>query len=155
MADTAPTLSWSAPEFEKKDRHPDWHWYTGLVFALAAVISFFYGNIFFGIFLVIAGAVVILYAFRDPKTLSIKLVEKGIMVNEELIPYEKITQFWLDETDKPDKLLLRVSGSFVPTITLPLEGVTADTVRAALKDKIKEEFIRPSNSEKLFDKLGF
>jgi hypothetical protein len=156
MADTqAPLLSWSAYEFEKKERHRDWHWYAGLAFGLAAIVAFFYGNIFFGIFLVIAGAVVIIYAFRDPKLLAITLVEKGITVNEEQIAYEKIEQFWLDETDKPDKLLLHVNGSFVPTVTLPLNGVSADAVRAVLKGKVKEEEIKESRSYKLFDTLGF
>jgi hypothetical protein len=158
MADTTsstPILTWSAHEFEKKSRHPDWHWYVGLVFGIAAVLAFFYGNLFFGIFLVIAGAVVIIYAFRDPKLLVVAIGEKGITINNELLPYERITQFWLDETGKPDKLLLRVNGYFVPTITLPLEGVTADVVRAALVGKAKEEAVQESNSVKLFDRIGF
>jgi len=40
-------ISWSTLEFEEKDRHPDWLWYAGLLFGIAATISFFYGNIFF------------------------------------------------------------------------------------------------------------
>lgn len=148
-------LSWSVHEFEKKERHPDWMWYVGLVFGLTAVIAFFYGNIFFGIFLCIAGAVVILYALQQPKLLIIAIEEKQLSVNAEGIPYEKITQFWLDETGKPDKLLLRVQGSFVPVISLPLEGVSAEAVRAALAPKLKEVEMRESTSVKLFDRIGF
>ncbi len=149
------TISWSTHEFEHKERHPDWLWTVGLVFGLAAVVSFFYSNIFFGIFLCIAGAVTIIYARQRPKLLSITIVEKGIGINGDLIPFEKITQFWLDESGKPDKLLLQVQGSFVPVLSLPLEGVTAETVRAALKPHIQEVFIRESRSVKLFDRFGF
>jgi len=150
-----PILSWSTHEFEKKERHPDWLWTAGLVFGLAAVVSFFYGNIFFGIFLVIAGVVTIMYALRHPKLLVVSIGEKGLSINGDLIPFEKVLQFWLDETDKPDKLLLRVRGSFVPTISIPLEGVTIEKVRDALKPHIKEEALRESTSVKIFDKFGF
>lgn len=149
-------LSWSVHEFEKKERHPDWLWTVGLVFGLGAVVSFFYGNIFFGIFLVVAGVVTILYALKDPKLLVIAFADDGIDINKQLIPFGSITHFWLDETGKPDKLLLRVKGSFVPTIVLPLEGVTADAVRQKLKEKtVPEEPLRESNSVKLFDRFGF
>jgi hypothetical protein len=156
MAETStPILSWTTQEFEKKERHPDWLWTVGLVFTLGAVVAFFYGNIFFGIFLVIAGAVVIIYALRNPKSLTIAIEDKGIRINGDLIQYEKIIQFWLDETDKPDKLLLRVKGSFVPTLSLPLEGVSTETVRSALKPYATEEELRESTSVKIFDRFGF
>lgn len=148
-------LSWSVYEFEKKERHPDWLWTVGLVFGLAAVISFFYGNIFFGIFLVVAGVVMILYARHEPKLLTIVCEEKGLSINGELVPYDKITQFWLDETGKPDKLLLQVKGSFIPIIGIPLEGVTAEKVRETLRVYTKEEFLRESSTIKLFDRIGF
>ncbi len=150
-----PTISWSAQEFEEKNRHPDWHWTVGLVFGLAAVISFFYGNIFFGIFLVIAGAVMIIYARQKPKLLAVTIDEKGVTINGDLIPRDKITQFWLDETDKADKLLLQVKGSFIPVISLPIVGVVTESVRAALKPHVKEEVLHESRSIKIFDRFGF
>lgn len=162
MADTpspatapTPAVSWTAHEFEHKEKHPDWLWTVGLVFALGAAVAFFYGSIFFGIFLVIAGAVTIIYALQKPKLLSVAIEEKGVSINGDLTPFEKITQFWLDETDKPDKLLLRVKGSFIPVLTLPLEGVAPETVRATLKPRVPEELMRESNSVKLFDRIGF
>lgn len=158
MEDTptpSPVVSWTVHEFEQKDRHPDWVWYVGLVFAIGATLSFFYGNIFFGILLIVAGAVMIIYALREPKLLTIATAENGLTVNGELIPFDRITQFWLDETEKPDKLLLRVKGSFVPTISLPLEGISTQAVRAALKEKAKEEQLRESSSVKLFERIGF
>ena len=155
-AKSSAAISWTVNEFEKKDRHPDWIWYAGLLFGLAAAIAFFYANIFFGIFLCIAGVVVIISARQEPKLLSIELGEKALTINGDALPYEKVVQFWLDETDKPDKLLLRVRGSFMPLLSLPLEGVSAEAVRDALAAKeIKEELIHESTSVKLFDRIGF
>jgi hypothetical protein len=148
-------ISWSVLEFEEKDRHPDWLWYAGLVFGIGATLCFFYGNIFFGIFLVVAGALVILFAQRKPKMLSIALDEKDIVIDEERIPYERVTQFWIDETEKPDKLLLLVKGSFVPMQSLPLADVTAEAVREELKKHTPEVQMRESTGVKIADRLGF
>jgi hypothetical protein len=149
-------VTWTTLEFEKKDRHPDWLWYAGLVAVIASVLSFFFSNFFFGIFCLIAGATVIIYALRDPKMLVITLEPENIRINEEIIPHAKIKQFWLDETTKPDKLLLHTIGSFVPLLSLHLEGISAETVRETLKAQgLPEVQMRESTSVKIFDRLGF
>jgi hypothetical protein len=148
-------VTWTTLEFEPQERHPDWNWYAGLVAVIAAVIAFFYGDVFFGIFAIIAGITVIIYAIRPPKHLTITINDDGVAINGELTPYKAITQFWLDETDKHDKLLLLVKGSFVPLVGLPLQAITAETVRAALKPHLPEVEMRESRSIKIFEQLGF
>lgn len=148
-------LTWTTLEFEEKERHPDWLWYAGLAFGIAATVSFFYGNIFFGIFLVVAGILVILFAQRKPKILTITLDEKDISVNDERIVWERVKQFWIDETEKPDKLLLLVKGAFVPIQSLPLNGVTADAVRNEVAKHAPEVTMRESTGIKIADRLGF
>ncbi len=148
-------LSWHALEFEKKERHPDWIWTVGLVSLLCAVVSFFYHNVFFGIFLIVAGVVTILYALKNPEELTITISEKGVSINESIVDYKNITSFWLDESGKEAKLLLLVKKSFVPTLSLPLSGVSASQVREALLPYAKEEELRESRSIALFDRIGF
>ncbi|MBP6858061.1 MAG: hypothetical protein KBC11_02640 [Candidatus Pacebacteria bacterium] len=148
-------LSWTTLEFEKKDRKPDWIWTVGLVAILSSVVSFFYHNIFFGIFLIIAGAVTIIYALKHPKELTVTIEEKGVNINDSFIEYKNITSFWLDENGKETKLLLLVKNSFIPTLALPLVGVSSSQVREALIKNVKEEELRESRSIALFDKIGF
>lgn len=149
-------LSWNTLEFEPKDRHPDWIWYASLIALIIAIVAFFFGNIFFGIFAIIAGITVVIYARRAPHVLAITLSGKGININEELYLYKNIQQFWLDETGKPDKLLLLVKSSLVTLLVLPLEGVTAQAVRSILEEKeVVQIEMRESTSVVLFDRLGF
>jgi hypothetical protein len=148
-------IHWTTLEFEPQVRHRDWNWYAGLVALIAAVLAFFYGDIFFGIFIIVAGITVLIYAQRPPKTLSITIDDKGVTINDELIPYSSIRQFWLDETDKQDKLLLLVKGTFVPMIGLTLEAVTAEAVREAMKPNAPEVEMRESRTIKIFERLGF
>ena len=91
-------LSWTTKEFEEKPKHPDWQWYAGLVALIVAIASFFFGNIFFGIFALLAGAIVIIYAHRKPETLLITIDDEGVHVNEHVFTYKQIKQFWLDES---------------------------------------------------------
>lgn len=148
-------ISWTTIEFEKKDRHPDWIWYAGLAFGVAATLAFFYANIFFGIFLIIAGGMIIIFARHNPKELNIVLEDKGLMINAERIDYANIKQFWIDETEKPDKLLLLVKGSFVPIIVLRLEGIIAQDVRTEMLKYAPEQEMRESFGVKIFERLGF
>ena len=148
-------LTWSALEYEEKDRHPDWIWCAGLVFGIAAIVSFFYGNIFFGIFLVIAGVCVILFASRKPNTFTLTIDEKELVVDDTRYPYERLTQFWIDETEKPDKLLVLIKGSVMPMLAFPLAGVTAEAVRTEMKKHLPEVAMRESMSIKIAERLGF
>lgn len=155
MSTDAPLLSWQTHEFEKKERHRDWPWYAGLFFILAAVTAFFFGNIFFGIFLILAGALMVFQVHQEPTHLTISLFTDALEINTHAIPYAQIEQFWLDETGKADKLLLRVRRVVMPLTVLPLEGVSADAVRGVLTGKIPEVKLRESTSIHLFDRLGF
>lgn len=149
------TLSWTTTEFEEKERHPDWIWYAGLIFAISATLSFFYNNIFFGIFLVLAGTYVVLFAQRKPRTITVTCYEKTLTVNEKTFNWNNVTQFWIDETGKPDKLLLLVKGNLFPIMSLPLEGVTAETVRQEFAKHAPELFLRESTGVKIAERLGF
>ncbi len=154
MADT-PTLSWSVDEFEKKNRHPDWIWTAGFVALVVAVVSFFYSNIFFGIFAIIAGASVIFFALREPRHITVTLTAEKVIVGDHELPYTKIEKFWLDERDKTDKLLLAAKTGVIPVIAIPLATVTAEQVREFLKPYCTESAIPVSFSTELFDRLGF
>ena len=149
------TLSWSTLEFEEKDRHPDWIWTAGLLFVISSVISFFYGNIFFGIFLLVAGAMTVISSSHKPKILSVVISEAGVSINGEIVDHKRIKNFWIDEKGKVDKLLMAVSGSFVPVIALPLNGVRTEDLRAIMLKYNSEEELVESLGIKIFERIGF
>ncbi len=149
-------VSWTAPEFEEKERHQDWIWTVGLVFGLGAIVAFFYNNIFFGILLIIGGAMTIMFALRKPSLVTTTIDEKNLIIGNHSIPYKSIKQFWIDENQKPDKLLVLVGGGFVPMLVLTLDGVAAQTVRDALKARLVTEVeMKESFSARVFDRFGF
>lgn len=150
-----PNIVWTALEFEKKKKHRDWVWYAGLIAIIVSGLAFYYGNIFFGIFAILAGIIVIIYSNRNPKEISVEISNDSLIINNERIVFSEIQQFWLDESGKQDKLLLLTKSLILPLLVLPVEGVSADDVRTFLKEHIKEEFLRESTGNVLFDYLGF
>jgi hypothetical protein len=149
-------LTWTTHEFEQKERHRDWTWTVGLIFILGAVVAFFYSDAFFGIFLILAGALVIMFAVRKPKELIVALHDDMLSIDDHIIPYGSITGFWIDETQKPDKLLLLVRGSFVPVIMIHIYEVPAESVRTTLSGHgVVETPIRQPLSARIFERLGF
>lgn len=148
-------ITWTTLEFEEKKKSRDWVWYAGLVTLLVSAFAFYYGNIFFGIFSILAGGVVILYSRRPPRELTAALTEKGVIVNEHLTPFSEIQQFWLDESGKQDKLLVLTKSMVLPLMVIPVEGVSAEDIRSFLKEYTKEEFLRESTGNAIFDYLGF
>lgn len=150
-----PDITWTTLEFQENSRHRDWVWYAGLIAGLMAAVAFFYNNTFFGIFLILSGITVIIYSFHAPKELTVAISKDGVSINEELVPFSALRQFWLDESEKQDKLLLLGNTFLFPMIVLPVEGVTAQAIREALTPHIPEVQMRDSVSTKIFDRLGF
>lgn len=149
-------LSWTTLEFQQKDRHPDWLWSAGLIFALASGVAFFYSNFFFGIFLIIAGIAVIFFAIRNPKEVTYTIGEKSFALGDERIEYSSIRQFFVDESQKPAKLLLLVQGGFIPMHAIPLGDMPAEQVTAALLERgLTQTTMRESFSARVFEQLGF
>lgn len=150
-----PEISWTTLEFEERKKHRDWIWYAGLLAVLVSAFSFYYGNIFFGIFSILAGIIVIFYSKRKPRELNISLSKEGVDIDGHKIPFSSIQQFWLDESGKQDKLLLLTKSFVLPLEVLPIEGISSDDIRSFLKEHIKEEFLRESLGNSIFDYLGF
>lgn len=149
------TLSWTTLEFHKKERHPDWHWTAGLVAVVVAVLAFFYHNLFFGIFALVAGGVVIFFSLREPRALSVVLGKDAVSIGNQTIPYPKIDSFSLDEEGETAKLSLVVKTGLVRVVVVPIVEHSKDEVRTFLLPHLSEKETPLSFSKKIFDRLGF
>lgn len=148
-------LSWTALEYENKKRGRDWIWYVGLVTVIASTLAFFYKNFFFGILLILSGAMLILLSLRKPRTIEITISKDEITIDAKTLKFEEIKKFWLDETGKQSKLLLLTGDKLVPISTVLLENVRSEDIRNKLSPSIEESFLRESTIDKIFEKLGF
>lgn len=154
----AERIRWSGYEFEYKEKTADWFWAVGIIVVSLAAISIIYDNPLFGVFIIIAGVMLLLNARKEPQLLDYELTEKGLVINDKTYPHAEFRSFWVSGSKSaPPKLLLHTEKWANPVliITIETDYVDADRVRDFLLDYIPEEKIEESLSMKFMEFLGF
>jgi len=166
--DTNEKLSWSAPEYEEKERSRDWFWALGVIVATSSIAAIIFNDYFFAVLLILSGVLLGFFAIKKPDTIFYELNEKGLKIGNRLYPYENIKSFWVQvEQPKPTnhqggeiiiKPLLFVHSErvFMPVITIPIvEAMAEEIYYTLLSQKIEAVEMREHPSEKIMEALGF
>ena len=151
-------IRWSGFEFEYREKTADWFWAVGIIVVSLAVIAIIYDNALFGVFIAIAGVMLIMTGRKEPRILDYELTEKGLLINDTLYPHIHFYSFWVAESKyAAPKLLLRTDKWTNPVLAITIETdyVDADRVRDFLLDYVPEEKIEESLSLKVMEFLGF
>ena len=154
-------ISWSAPEYEEKERSKDWFWALGIIIFTSSAAAIIYGNYFFAALLIISGALLGVLRMKKPEMVSYELNDKGFAVGTSLYPYENIKSFWVqretfDELKLKPILFIKSSRFFMPVILSPIEPAMANNIHAFLLEKnVIEEEMKESVPEKIMEALGF
>src|SRR3990167_9481497 len=95
-------IEWDAHEYEHKERSSDWFWAVGIISVSVAIASVIFGNIIFGILVLISAFALSLFINRPPSTLHIIVDEKGVTRGKIRYPFSTLQSFWID-TEHPHK----------------------------------------------------
>ena len=148
-------LSWSALEYEQKDRGNDWFWALGVIILAGSITSFIYGNLFFGILLIIGGVMVVVFSIKKPDLVFYELNKDGLEIKTRLYPYGNIKAFWVDNGEKPTLFIL-TERIFAPIISVPIKPEIVVQVRNyMLAGEVEERKMEEHISEKIMNSLGF
>ena len=149
-------LEWSALEYEEKERGKDWFWALGVIVVAGSAASFIYGNYFFGLFLIISGGLLAIFAIKKPDTVFYELNEKGLKIRNRFFPYENIKSFWVQKDSEKPLLFIRSERLFMPIISMPIAEEHAEEIRELMfAGNVSEEEMKEHPSEKIMDSLGF
>ena len=148
-------LEWSAPEYKEKERTRDWFWALGVIIVTASLTSVIFGNYFFAVLVILGGVLLGFFAIRKPEIISYEINNRGLKIKTRLYPYENIQSFWV-ALEKTPMLFIKSERMFMPIISMPIDGATANDIRAImLAQNIPEEEMREHVSEKIMEVLGF
>ncbi len=148
-------LSWSALEYEERERSPDWFWALAVVAVTSAITSIIYSNYFFALFILISGGLLWVLAHRPPETVTYELTDKGLRIKSHIYLYENIQSFWVQREGKP-MLFVKTQRFFMPVFSIPMEYGISDQTRGIFLSKgVPEEEMKEHPSEKIIDTLGF
>lgn len=149
-------IEWDAHEYEHRERSPDWFWAVGIISVSIAIASVIFGNIIFGILVIIAAFTLSLFANRPPSTLHVVVDERGVTRGHVLYPFHSLKSFWIDTEHPHKKIILRSEKMFMPLIIVPLgEEVDVEELHGNLLQFLSEEFHTLPFVEKILEYLGF
>jgi hypothetical protein len=153
-------FSWSALEYEEKERSTDWFWALGVIVVTGAITAIIYNNYFFSALLILGGILLGVFAKKKPATITYELNDKGFKVGSYFYPYENIKAFFVQEhsdtkNHKPT-LFIKSMRVFMPIISIPIENGWVENIQNLMLEKnIKEEEMREHISDKIMDYFGF
>lgn len=150
-----PLLEWNAPEHSHVEKTTDWYWAVGIIAVTAAGLAVILGSVIFGIFIIVAAGALVVRASKPPKIAHFEINDRGIVVDNILYPFLTLESFWIDAHDRPAKILVKSGKFFMPYISVPIEEVDPEEVRAILLQYIAEtEHVEPV-TQKILERLGF
>lgn len=154
-------LTWTALEYEERERTPDWFWALGIIVVTSSIASAIYENYFFAILLLLGGSLLGFFATKKPDTVSYELNDKGLKIRDRFYPYENIKSFYVQVDLKKEKnqkpiLFIHTERMFMPIITVPIEEELAEDIHTVMTTQnIPEVEMKEHVSEKIMEVLGF
>lgn len=76
------TIAWRAPEFEYHPKSASWYWASVAVATLMIAAAVWQRNFLFGLFIVIAEILILIWTSREPDTIEFTLNEKGFEIGD-------------------------------------------------------------------------
>ena len=106
----------------------------------------------------IAAASLALHAAKEPPLHHFHLVERGIVIGDDLHTFERMTSFSVLEDVKgelPPMLSIKTESWLSPHLIIPLNGMNADTVYAYFLERVDEDEHHHTFSDLVARWLGF
>lgn len=154
-SDSTP-IRWQAFEHDHTPRGSDWFWALGIVALCIALISAIFGDLLFGVLVLVAAGTLALLARVPPTLIKFELSDRGIRIGETMHRFEEIIAFWVEEHDAdPPVLLVDTTKWMSPNFSIPLVDVDPKAVRAFLLERAEETPMKESGAHKILEFFGF
>lgn len=149
-------LDWTAWEFEHEPSRSVLLLAFGGILALGGVVTVFFGNALFAIFLLIAGGLLFASAFRAPRDVSCAVTSRGVKIGNRIYEFGDLQSFWIHYDPPIFRELVVVSRkTFLPVIRAPLGDLDPLRLREILLRFLREERREPSAMDVISKHLGF
>lgn len=150
-----PLLEWDAPEHHHTEKNNDWYWAVGIITLTAVALCFIFGNVIFGIMILVGVFALVIKASKRPTILHVEISDRGVTLDNVLYPFLTLESFWIDAHEEPRKLIIKSVKTFMPYLTIHIEGVDPEKVRDLLLTYIAETEHHEPLSQKLLERFGF
>jgi hypothetical protein len=148
-------LTWSALEYEHREKTSDWFWALGIIVFATAATAVIYANYFFAALIILSGILLGFFAQKEPDMVEYELSEKGFQAASRFYPYENILGFWVELEGKP-RLFLHLNRAVMPHLSIPIEENEKEQIRDILLNaNVLEEKMQEHQAERVMEFFGF
>lgn len=156
MQPSARSISWEAPEHHHIEKSNDWFWVLGILAIAGSVASIIFGNVLFGVVILLAATTMFIAAHQTPRVIDFEISVRGVRVDNTLYPYATLESYYLDEENHVNpQLILKSKKLFMPLIIIPIPDDYIDEIEDMVNDRLPEEFLEEPLSHRLFEFFGF
>jgi len=151
-------FEWEGREYDHNPKSADWYWALGIIAAAASIAAILFGNYLLAVLVIVAAAALALHAAKVPPIHKFRLVEKGLVIGNEIHPFERMISFSMLEDiegELPPLLSIKNETWFSPHLVIPLEGIDADMVYAFFLQHVDESAHEHTISDLVAAWLGF
>ena len=151
-------FEWEGREYDHNPKSADWYWVIGIVAVAGMIALILFGEYLLAFLLIVAAAVIALHGAKHPPIHRFRLVENGLVIGDELHPFEKMISFSVledSENELPPLLSIKNESWHSPHLVIPLDGVDADMVYAHFLQNVDESEHTPSLTDLVAAWLGF
>jgi len=149
---------WEGREYDHNPKDADWYWTIGIIAVALSIAAALFGNYLLALLVLIAVTALALHASKEPPLHRFQLVEEGIMIGEELHPFDQMISFSVLEdvqNEYPPMLSIKTESWLHPHLIIPLDGVDADEIYAYLLHHVEEAEHRHNLVDLVAAWLGF
>ncbi|MDO8574634.1 MAG: hypothetical protein Q7R86_03335 [bacterium] len=151
-------LSWEAPEFEFREKTVSWYWITIIGAVLILALAVWKKNFLFGVFILIAEVLILIWGSRKPDMVVFFLTDKGLTIGEQKsYPYPEIYGFAIedDEADEWATLILEFNKKLRPAARMSVPKDKLTDIKKILSNFVDEIEIKKSLVDSFQKFLGF
>ena len=150
------SIYWEAPEHTHIEKTGDWYWILGIVAIASSVASIIFGNVLFGIVILLGATSVFITSHRKPRTIPFEVSARGVRVKDDLFPYSTLDSFFLDEENPSGpQLIVKSKKMFMPLLIIPVPDEYIDAIEDVIAPRLREEHLEEPLSHRMLEFLGF
>ncbi len=150
-------VKWEAPEFLYQVKDVSWYWLSIILAVIILAIAVWQQNFLFGVFVIIAEMLILIWGNTRPRDVKFKITEKGINFGQHKFhPYGDFATFSIDEGVDGDwsEIYLVFKTKFHPPLNALIPNEKVESVRSRLKLFLKEIEHQMTLSDALIRFLG-
>jgi len=151
-------LEWEGREYDHSPKSADWYWALGIIGVAGMIASMLFGNYLLAVLILAASSAIALHAAKKPPVHRFRLVERGLIIGDDLHPFERMISFSVLEDvegELPPLLSIKTEAWLSPHLVIPLAGIDADSVYSYFLEHVDESEHEHTFTDLVAAWLGF